>query len=226
MREEIHARPMLTNPGKLAHIPRNDRLTIIRWHLDELASMTFLNLVNVRVDKQGKPAGYDPFEKAWEALIQRFENTLNLGNFPPKNSNDIGLIFCDASNEPLLRRIYRRMRVYNPVPNTRSRGYRQLPLARIAEDPNIRLSHHSYFIQDERTPLPLLCINDMRRRLMSEKREQQITFCALTPFFAKSRQRRNLALLSYEKGKGEALPSPRGNPTPRLVPAFRFHAFI
>ena len=69
MREEIHAGPMLTNPGKLARIPRNDRLTIIRWHLDELASMTFLNLVNVRVDKHGKPAGYDPFEKTWEALI-------------------------------------------------------------------------------------------------------------------------------------------------------------
>ena len=57
MREEIHAGPMLTNPGKLAHIPRNDRLTIIRWHLDELASMTFLNLVNVRVDKQGSLLG-------------------------------------------------------------------------------------------------------------------------------------------------------------------------
>ena len=26
-------------------------------------------------------------------------------------------------------------------------GYRQLPLSRIAEDPNIRHSHHSYFIQ-------------------------------------------------------------------------------
>ena len=69
MREEIHAGPMLTNPGNLARIPRNDRLTIIRKHLDELASMKFLNVVNVRVDKHGKPTGYDPFEKAWEALI-------------------------------------------------------------------------------------------------------------------------------------------------------------
>jgi hypothetical protein len=42
------------------------------------------------------------------------------------------------------------MRIYNPVPNMRSQygaGYRQLPLARIAEDPNIRISSHSYFIQ-------------------------------------------------------------------------------
>jgi Protein of unknown function (DUF3800) len=131
MREEIHAGPMLSR----------------------LASMKFLNIVNVRVDKHGKSAGYDPFEKAWEALIQRFENTLRSRNFPmPKNlfGPDIGIIFCDASNEPSLRQIYRRMRIYNPIPNQRSfftGGYRQLPLTRVVEDPNVRLSHHSYFIQ-------------------------------------------------------------------------------
>ena len=67
-------------------------------HLNELASMKFLNIINVRVDKQGKAADYDPFEKAWEALIQRFENTLRYGNFPrPKFIfGDIGTIFCDA----------------------------------------------------------------------------------------------------------------------------------
>ena len=69
MGEEIHAGPMLTKPGKLARIQRNNRLTIIRLHLDELADMKFLNVLNVRVDKQGKPTGYDPLEKAWEALI-------------------------------------------------------------------------------------------------------------------------------------------------------------
>lgn len=152
MREEIHAGPMLARPGKLVRIKRNDRLTIIRMHLNELASMKFLNIINVRVDKQGKAADYDPFEKAWEALIQRFENTLRYGNFPrPKFIfGDIGTIFCDAADEAALRRIYRRMRVHNPIPNMRaffSGGYRQLPLTRIAEDPNIRHSQHSYFIQ-------------------------------------------------------------------------------
>jgi Protein of unknown function (DUF3800) len=152
MREEIHAGPMLSRPGKLLRIRKNDRLTIIRAHLDELASMKFLNVINVRVDKEGKPADYDPFERAWEALIQRFENTLRYSNFPrPKFIfGDIGIIFCDAADEASLRRIYRRMRVFNPIPNMRSfftGGYRQLPLTRVAEDPNIRHSHHSYFIQ-------------------------------------------------------------------------------
>jgi uncharacterized protein DUF3800 len=91
------------------------------------------------------------YTRGWEALIQRFENTLKWRNFPgPWLTKDIGVIFSDAANEAALRRLYRRMRVYNPIPNMRSRflgGYRQLPLSRIAEDPNIRHSHHSYFIQ-------------------------------------------------------------------------------
>lgn len=151
MREEIHAGTMLTRPGSLIRIRKNDRLTIIRLFLDELAKMKFLNFINVRVDKQGKPADYDPFERAWEALIQRFENTLKWRNFPGQwLTADIGIIFSDAANEAALRALYRRMRVYNPIPNMRSMfssGYRQMPLSRIAEDPNIRHSHHSYFIQ-------------------------------------------------------------------------------
>lgn len=148
LKEEIHAGSMLTRPGDLVRIKRNDRLTIIRQFLDELASMTFLNFINVRVDKSGKPLGYDPFERAWQALIQRFENTLNRQNFPgPANPDDRGVIFCDETDGAALRRLYRRMRIFNPVPNMFGAGYRQLPLVRIVEDPSIRLSHHSYFIQ-------------------------------------------------------------------------------
>ena len=91
MREEIHAGSMLSRPGSLVRIKKNDRLTIIRHFLDELANTGFLNFINVVVDKHGKPAGYDPFEKAWQALIQRFENTLNHRNFPgPANPDDKG----------------------------------------------------------------------------------------------------------------------------------------
>lgn len=152
--EEIHAGKMLSRPGTsiAGRISKNDRLTIIRALLDTMSRMDFLNVITVRVDKQGKAAGYDPFERAWEALIQRFENTLGYRNFPgPKLQNDLGVIFCDETDEATLRKLYRRMRIYNPVPNTRALygggGYRQLKLARIVEDPNIRSSLDSYFIQ-------------------------------------------------------------------------------
>jgi hypothetical protein len=148
LREEIHAGVMLTRPGSLVRIRRNDRLTIIRHFLDELAKFEFLNIITVRVDKQGKPAGYDPFEKGWEALIQRFENTLARHNFPgPANPDDKGLVFCDQTDAIALRRLYRRMRTHNPIPNQSGFGYRQLPLIRVIEDPNPRDSEHSYFIQ-------------------------------------------------------------------------------
>jgi hypothetical protein len=150
--EEIHAGKMLSRPGYDAvRIKKNDRLTIIRELINTISRMDFVSIINVRVDKQGKMPGYDPFERAWEALIQRFENTLNHRNFPgPASKDDLGIIFCDETDDATLRRLYRKMRIYNPVPNMRAlynAGYRQLPLARIAEDPNIRLSHHSYFVQ-------------------------------------------------------------------------------
>lgn len=151
MREEIHAGRMLSRPGALARIKRNDRLTILRHFIDELAAMNYISVINVRIDKTGKPNGYDPFEKGWQALLQRFENTLNHRNFPgPANADDRGAVFCDETDEASLRRLYRRMRIYNPVPNRLAQfgaGYRQLPLARLVEDPSIRRSHHSYFIQ-------------------------------------------------------------------------------
>lgn len=148
LREEIHSGSMLTRPGPLVRIRRNDRLAIIRHLLDELAAIGHITLINVRVDKLGKPAGYDPFTKGWEALIQRFENTINRRNFAgPSNPDDKGLIFCDDTDGRALRHLYRRMRTHNPIPNQFGAGYRQAPLVRIVEDPNNRDSEHSYFIQ-------------------------------------------------------------------------------
>jgi hypothetical protein len=80
--EEIHCGAMLSRAGALNRIKKNDRLAIVRHLLDDLAKTSYLNFITIRVDKQGKAAGYDPFAKAWEALIQRFENTLRARNFP------------------------------------------------------------------------------------------------------------------------------------------------
>jgi len=156
--EEIHCGPMLSRPGALGRLSKNDRLSIIRHFLDELAQVPYLNVITVRVDKQGKPANYDPFMRAWEALIQRFENTLNYRNFPDARlwrlplaaAADRGLIFCDQTDAASLRKLYRRMRNFNPVPNTQAiygGGYRQMPLTQTVEDPSVRNSDQSYFIQ-------------------------------------------------------------------------------
>ena len=89
LREEIHAARMITRPGReLSRIPKHHRLEIVRAFAKELATMTDLNLINILVDKQGKQPGYDVFESAWQALIQRFENTISRRNFPgPANAD-------------------------------------------------------------------------------------------------------------------------------------------
>lgn len=150
LREEFHAARMINNPGVLARISRNDRLTLIRHFADALASMPDLNVVNIVVDKQGKTPNYDVFEMAWKALIQRFENTLRWHNFPgPRNPDERGLILCDHTADKRVVRLMRQMRQYNPIPHQPpfGPGYRNMPLSYIAEDANFRDSAHSYFIQ-------------------------------------------------------------------------------
>lgn len=150
MHEEIHAAHMINRPGELKRIKRHNRLTILRAFADVLASMSYLSLVNVLVDKSNKDASYDVFSMAWKALIQRFENTIEHRNFPgPVNPDERGMVFPDNTNNKKLRQLFRQMRRYNPVPNQPSfgLGYRNLVIAKIAEDPNFRDSYHSYFVQ-------------------------------------------------------------------------------
>lgn len=151
LREEIHARSLISRPGKLIRIARQDRLSILRHFADALASIADLNVINILVDKQGKPQNYDVFDLAWKVLVQRFENTLRWRNFPgPKNPDERGILFCDGKADRRIISMIRKMRGYNPVPNQQQwfgPGYRNLALSYVVEDPNFRDSAHSYFIQ-------------------------------------------------------------------------------
>jgi hypothetical protein len=103
------------------------------------------------VDKSNKTAPYDPFITAWQALIQRFENTLSHSNFPgPKHGLDYGMILPDHTDAKKLTGLMRQMRHYNPVPNLQQlhgTGYRNLALNYLTEDPYFKDSAHSYFLQ-------------------------------------------------------------------------------
>lgn len=150
LREEIHASALINRPGALDRIPKYDRLAILRQFADQLTLMTDLNVINVVVDKQGKPITYDVFEMAWKAIIQRFENTLARRNFVgPANPDECGMLFPDYTDNKKLIALLRKMRRYNPIPNSTvtGTGYRNLQLSRMVEDPNFRDSAYSYYIQ-------------------------------------------------------------------------------
>lgn len=150
VREEIHAGPLLTHPGSLSRIHKSDRLAILRGFADHVAGLTNARIINVVVDKSGKASGYDVFENAWQALIQRFENTISHRNFPGAGvAPEFGLIIPDHSDDKKIKALLRRSRRFNPIPNQpwAGVGSRNLPLSSIIEDPAFRDSRESYFIQ-------------------------------------------------------------------------------
>ncbi|MFP4500387.1 MAG: DUF3800 domain-containing protein [Candidatus Hydrogenedentota bacterium] len=112
--------------------------------------MDDLNIINVVVDKQGKPLTYDVFEMAWKVLIQRFENTLAHRNFAGlENPDDRGMLFPDRKDDKKLVTLLRKMRCYNPIPNRieYGTGSRNIVMSKVVEDPNFRDSGDSLFIQ-------------------------------------------------------------------------------
>lgn len=146
LRAEIHASHFIRSPP-VEGMARHIRLAILRNFIDELAKMDSISITNIVVDKTGKSADYDVFTKAWQALFQRFENTLIHGNFPGAHKTDFGMVLTDATDGQKLQRLMRRMAVHNPVPNRFWPGYRNMPLLRIVEDPHPKDSKDSYFIQ-------------------------------------------------------------------------------
>jgi len=148
VRTEIHASHFIKSPP-VPGMGRHIRLAILRNLIDELASMNRISVTNVIVNKVGKPANYDVFERAWQALFQRFENTLKYGNFPGAHRADYGMVLTDATNGRALQRLMRRMSVHNPIPNMAwfGMGSRNIPILRVIEDPHGKDSADSYFIQ-------------------------------------------------------------------------------
>ena len=148
LRDEIHAQHFIRAPGSAVYVAKSLRLRILREVLEFQARLPDISIVNVLVDKVGKPAGYDVFDHAWQALIQRFHNTLSHHNFPgPRNPDDRGFIITDRTDQKKLRSLTRRLRRYNPVPSQVNAGYRQIPIDTLVEDPVHRDSLHSYFLQ-------------------------------------------------------------------------------
>lgn len=150
LREEIHAVQFVNRPADLKRIKRNDRIDILKQCVDWLNGQQDLGIITVAVDKRNH-TGDDIFELAWSALLTRFENTIRHRNFPgPSNPDDKGLILPDNTDGQKLQKLTRKLRRYNPVPNRGdlyTGGSRNIPIQSLVEDPVIRDSNYSYFIQ-------------------------------------------------------------------------------
>lgn len=148
VRSEVHASEYIRSPPAPG-IEKHQRLAILRNHLDELAKLDYISITHVVVRKAGKAPDYDVFDNAWRALLQRFDNTIGYGNFPGSHKADKGLVVTDNTEGEKLRRLVRRIGVYNPIPNQAHAGpgFRDIPMVRLVEDAYSKDSRDSYMIQ-------------------------------------------------------------------------------
>jgi hypothetical protein len=147
LRREIHASEFVRSP--VCNLPLHSRLEILKRFLEHLARMPHLSATCVAIDKSQRQPPFDVFEFAWKLLFQRFEDTLAAGNFPGGHANDRGTIFVDDTNGRKLTRLVRSMAVFNYIRHDESygEGTRNKPIDRIIEDPSLRSSATSLYIQ-------------------------------------------------------------------------------
>ncbi|HKR05057.1 MAG TPA: DUF3800 domain-containing protein [Bacteroidia bacterium] len=148
IKDEIHAAEFIRGNIKsktIRNIKKHDRLDIIKQCIIWLSMQSNIRIISVCVNKAGRTD--DIFNLAWNALINRFENTLGWGNFVgSQNAHDQGIIISDNTNDKKLTGLIRKMRHFNLVPNHRTYfagGARNLTLTNVIEDPTLRDSKNS-----------------------------------------------------------------------------------
>jgi len=151
VRDELHGSELINPRGNEVYKRiggRKRRAALYGYVLREVAAqMSQIRIVNVHLNKanpfyiSSTTKGVDPEERAWEWLIQRFSNHLSRDC-----DEDLGMILADETNELKVRRVVRKIRVYNQVGSMYGGSY-PVSVNNIVEDPVMRNSQHSYFVQ-------------------------------------------------------------------------------
>jgi hypothetical protein len=138
---EFHAWKFVSGRGYLGPrvVAKGRRCQIFR---DALAMVA--GLPGVRLWNAVFPASDE--ERAFERLLNRINRTMEAWG-------SRAILICDEGKETVYTRLTRRMGVYNPIPSrygTRTDTgavTKNIPIARILEDPFFKRSDQSYFIQ-------------------------------------------------------------------------------
>lgn len=146
--KELHARDFLNGrgrPSKTRIITKYERTEITRKLFKGMA--TYLPKCGVYVINVCVPnkEGINNYDIAVERMLNRIQRTL-------REKNRQAILIFDEGKEPLVRRLSRKMRVYNPVPSKFGAWEdgsftKNIVTDRILADPFFRNSAHDYFIQ-------------------------------------------------------------------------------
>ena len=118
-----------------------DRARIFRRTAEFLRGSEEVAILVISINKGSPqlPLTVKVSEFAWQLFFQRYENWL-------LSKRELGIVVNDEGYEKVVRRVSRKMRVYNPIPSHFG-GYYQAPVVKIIEDPFSRHSQYSYFVQ-------------------------------------------------------------------------------
>jgi hypothetical protein len=149
--QELHANRNIAGRGALwgRRWPVADRIRLFQLVLEAVAQMPGVSVINVCVRKvdpvfDGK-RGRDVLEKAWALLLQRFHNYIDSRR--GRSVSEYGMVIHDSGHTVEIRKLMRKLRVYNPVPGKFGGPSRNIPLTTLIEDPVPRDSFHAQFIQ-------------------------------------------------------------------------------
>lgn len=150
VRAELHGAELIrvrsNSPKSYRSINKAQRIQLYADALNYLVSnLSEIQVINVHLDKLNPKGGSKPFsgdvqEVVWQRLIERYDRFL-------KSVDDQGLIFADQTNEAKIRRLLRKMRLHHYVPSAYGTKGLSANAARILEDPNMRSSEQSFFVQ-------------------------------------------------------------------------------
>lgn len=149
---ELHATKMVGRAKKSEHgLSRTDAVLLYRDFLRYEATLDYVRIINVVVDKRDKDESCDVFCLAWDRLINRFENTIRHKNFPSawqeKPDGGSGFLIVDETNEEKLRTLVRGMRHHNAIPSIFGGFVPSGNLRAVVEDPMHKKSELSLPIQ-------------------------------------------------------------------------------
>lgn len=149
IRKELHGAQLINPRNDPAYQSIGSRFVRNKMYLECIdyyaKNMSELQIINIHVDKLHPYsvtsfAGVNLQDLAWTRLLERYQTFLS------KNGG-LGLIFADDTNETAFRNLLRRMRKYHYVGSMYSTKGIRVNTSNIIEDPIIRSSHQSYFIQ-------------------------------------------------------------------------------
>ena len=143
MSDEMKANHLIRKQGFAYRLNLNEttRIIIYRSALKLLSTLSKIKLFSVCIrKKQIEKKTFNVFDFAWRLLMTRLHYTSNRLN-KAKHRLDKSILISDETDEAKVRKMLRALRVINFI---QGKNY---PLDTFIEDPFIRKSDHSHFVQ-------------------------------------------------------------------------------